>query len=182
MTDLFYGQHYPHPFGETPAAFFPQEYPISLFDLLSDDVLRRIFSCLTSDQKCKCALVCRRWYTVIWDPVLWTNIWINSSEVDTDKAVKTLTKRLSYETPTICAIVERINLSGCERLTDKGLNIIAKRCPELRYLELQGCPNITNIALFEVVSNCVNLEHLNVAGKCEIIGVYPSSSCLSLSI
>lgn len=160
MKEFFYGQ------SDRPVTpYYPAKYPTSLFDLLPDDVMRLIFSCLTSDQKCKCARVCRRWYSIAWDPVLWTNIWINSSEVNVDKAIKVLTKRLSYETPTVCAIVERINLNGCEMLTDKGLNTVARRCPELRHLEVQGCPNITNIALFEVVSNCVNLEHLNVAGK-----------------
>lgn len=90
---------------------------------------------------------------------------INSERINVDKAVKYLTKRLSYNTPTVCVIVEKINLNGCEKLTDKGLHTIAKRCPELRHLEIQGCSNVTNHSLFEVVSYCVNLEHLDVTGE-----------------
>lgn len=136
----------------------------SLFDLITDDVIVKIFSHLPSDQLCRASRVCQRWYRVVWDPLLWKRIVINSERINADKAVKYLTKRLSYNTPTVCVIVEKINLNGCEKLTDKGLHTIAKRCPELRQLEIQGCSNVTNYSLFEVVSYCVNLEHLDVTG------------------
>lgn len=136
----------------------------SLFDLITDDVIVKIFSHLSSDQLCRASRVCQRWYRVVWDPLLWKRIVINSERINVDKAVKYLTKRLSYNTPTVCVIVEKINLNGCEKLTDKGLHTIAKRCPELRHLEIQGCSNVTNHSLFEVVSYCVNLEHLDVTG------------------
>ena len=128
----------------------------------------RIFANLPSEQICRCARVCRRWYTLAWEPALWTSIRINNSAINADRAVRSLTKRLSYDTPTVCVMVEKLNLNGCHKLTDRGLLTVAKRCPELRLLELQGCVNITNIALFEIVSRCVNLEHLNVAGGCNI--------------
>jgi len=138
---------------------------MSVFDLLTDAVIVRMFSNLTSDQLCRCSRVCQRWYRLVWDPILWKHIVINSEKINVDKAVKYLTKRLSYNTPTVCVIVEKINLNGCERLSNKGLHTIAKRCPELRELKLQACSNITNQALFEVTSYCVNLEHLDVTGK-----------------
>ena len=136
----------------------------SHFDLLPDDIIVKIFQHLTTDQLCRCARACLRWYNLVWDPILWTTIHINDSTVDVDRALRVLTRRLSHETPTVCAIVEKINLNGCSKLTDKGLYTIARRCSELRHLDVQGCVHITNIALFEVVSNCVNMEHLNVAG------------------
>ena len=91
---------------------------------------------------------------------------INNELLNIDRALKYLTKRLSYNTPTVCVIIERINLNGCERLSDKGLYAIARSCPELRHLEIQGCTNVTNAALFEVASYCVNLEYLDVTGRC----------------
>ena len=138
---------------------------VNYFELLRDDVISKIFSSLPTDQLCRNSRVCRKWYTLVWDPSLWTSIRINSADMDVDKAIKVLTRRLSYDTPSVCVMVERISLSGCEKLTDKGLHTIAKRCPELRQLEIQGCPLISNISLFEVVSRCVNMEHLNVSGK-----------------
>ena len=137
----------------------------SPFDLMTDDVIVKIFSNLPTDQLCRCSCVCQRWYRLAWDPLLWKKIVINSDSVQIDRALKYLTKRLSYNTPTVCVIVERINLNGCEQLTDKGLHAIAKTCPELRHLEIRGCANVTNAALFEVASYCVNLEYLDVTGK-----------------
>ncbi|KAK2146413.1 hypothetical protein LSH36_610g00011 [Paralvinella palmiformis] len=147
---------------------------VCYFDIVPDDVVLRIFRYLTSDQLCRNCRVCLRWYNLVWDPVLWTSLRINDSIIDVDVALRTLTRRLSYETPSVCAIVEKINLSGCEKLTDRGLYTIARLCPDLRHLDLRGCLNISNIALFEVVSNCVNLEHLNVAGC-----VYVTCVCLT---
>ena len=137
----------------------------SPFDLMTDDVIVKIFSHLSTDQICRCSCVCDRWYRLAWDPLLWKQIVINDDSIPIDRALRYLTKRLSYNTPTVCVIVERINLNGCEKLTDKGLHFIAKRCPELRNLEIKGCANITNTALCEVVSYCVNLEYLDITGK-----------------
>lgn len=151
----------------------------SPFQQLSDDIIVKIFSNLTTDQLCKCSRVCKLWYRLIWDPTLWTSLVINNKAVNIDRALKSLTKRLSYNTPTVCIIIEKINLNGCENLTDKGLHTIAKRCPELRHIELQSCSNITNPALFELVSNCVNLEHLNVSGCSNITCVSLANSILA---
>ena len=136
----------------------------SPFDLMTDDVIVKIFSNLPTDQLCRCSCVCQRWYRLAWDPILWKQIVINNENINIDGALKYLTKRLSYNTPTVCLILEKIDLSGCEKLTDKGLHSIAKSCPELRHLEIQHCTNVTNTALFEVVSYCVNLEYLDITG------------------
>lgn len=56
-------------------------------------------------------------------------------------------------------------VSGCRRLTDRGLYTVAQCCPELRHLEVAGCYNVSNEAVFEVVSRCPNLEHLDVSGN-----------------
>ena len=137
----------------------------SYFDVLEDETVLRIFSNLSSNELCCCAMVCRRWYKIVWSPCLWTCITIHSPSIDIDRALKCLTKVLSYETPTVCVFVEKIDLSRSLRLTDKGLYTIAYRCPELRHLVLDGCTNISNIALFEIVSRCVNLEHLSLSGR-----------------
>ncbi|XP_013384148.1 F-box/LRR-repeat protein 7-like isoform X1 [Lingula anatina] len=181
----YYG--YPHtagyPHAQTPSPVFDgnmyfgakkKRHRLSLFDLCPDDVILKIFQHLPTDQLCRCARVCKRWYTLVWEPSLWTQITINNEIANIDRALKFLTRRLSYNTPHVCIMVEKINMNSCERLTDKGLHLIAKRCPELRHLEIQGCANITNLALFEVVSRCTNLEHLNVTG-CALI------TCISLT-
>lgn len=141
---------------------------LSPFEVLSDEVVLKIFCNLPTDILCRSARVCRRWYQLVWDPTLWTSIFINHSGIDVDRALKYLTRRLSYNTPKVCVILERVNLNGCEQLTDKGLHTVVKRCPELRYLELQSCTKLTNVGIFEAVSYCVNLEHLDISGCTEI--------------
>lgn len=138
------------------------------FDLLTDDVIVKIFSNLTSDQLCRGARVCQRWYRLVWEPTLWKRIAINNDKIDVNRALKYLTRQLSTHTPTVCIIVEKINLNGSSKLTNKGLRTISRRCPELRHLELQGCANITETAIFEICSYCVNLEYLDITGKCSL--------------
>ncbi len=85
---------------------------LSYFDLLPDDVIIRILGSLPGEEVCRCARVSRRWYSLAWDPALWTGIRLNDPDLDVDRALKQLTKRLSYDTPTVCVMVERINLNG----------------------------------------------------------------------
>ncbi len=67
----------------------------------------------------------------------------------------------------MCLTLQRIILSGCERLTDKGLGLISERCPELLHLEIKGCNNVSNEAVFDIVSKCASLDYLDVTGKCQ---------------
>ncbi|XP_029646690.1 F-box/LRR-repeat protein 7 isoform X1 [Octopus sinensis] len=150
----------------------------SPFQYLSDDIIVKIFSNLTTNQLCKCSRVCKLWYRLSWDPTLWTSIVLNSITLEVDKALRCLTKQLSYNTPSVCVIIERINVNNCEKLTDKGLHTISKRCPELRKLEVHNCSNITNSALFDLISNCVNLEYLNVSGCLNITSISLANSIL----
>ena len=85
---------------------------LSYFDLLPDDVMIRILGNLTSPEVARCAGVCRRWYGLAWEPGLWTGIRLNDPGLDVDRALKQLTRRLSYDTPSVCVMVERINLNG----------------------------------------------------------------------
>ncbi|GFN89651.1 F-box/lrr-repeat protein [Plakobranchus ocellatus] len=145
------------------------------FDSLPDDLLLKIFSHLPTNHLCKCAQVCRHWYNAVWDhPALWTSIVINNPNLDINRALKYLTRRLSYNTPKVCMILEKININGCSKLTDSGLQTVVKRCPELRCLDMQGCTLITNTGVTEAVSRCVNLERLDVTG-CPLV------TCISLT-
>ena len=136
------------------------------FDRLSDELILHIFSYLSTNELCYCARVCRRWYFLVWEPQLWTSITLTGETTGADRALRQIVKLLCRDTPgTLCHTVERVELNGCARLTDRGLSLLARRCPELRHLELRGCANVSNQALFEVVTNCAGLEHLDVTGE-----------------
>ncbi|GFU75252.1 hypothetical protein TNCV_2056951 [Trichonephila clavipes] len=137
----------------------------SLFDRLSDDLILKIFSFLSSNQLCVCARVCRRWYFLVWEPQLWTSVCLSSEKIHVDRGLKTLFRLLCRDSPTVCLTVERISLSGCCKLTDKGLYNIARKCPELKSLEIKGCSLVTNAGIAEVMARCVSVIRLDLTGK-----------------
>jgi len=57
---------------------------------LSDVLLTRIFySGLRSDDLCRCAVVCRRWNRLVWNPLLWTCIDLSQApDCDADDALR----------------------------------------------------------------------------------------------
>lgn len=137
----------------------------SFIDFLPDPILVQIFAHLSTPQLCRCARVCRRWYNLAWDPRLWRTIRLSGELLNADRALKVLTQRLCQYTPNVCLTLETVVASGCSRLSDRGLHILAHCCPELRRLEISGCYNVSNSAIFDVVSCCPILEHLDVSGK-----------------
>ncbi|XP_062297729.1 F-box/LRR-repeat protein 7 [Scomber scombrus] len=143
-------------------------------DLLPDHSLLQIFSHLPTNQLCRCARVCRRWYNLAWDPRLWSTVRLTGELLHADRAIRVLTHRLCQDTPNVCLTLETVVVNGCKRLTDRGLHVVAQSCPELRHLEVAGCYNISNDAVFEVVSRCPNLEHLNLSGCSKV-------TCISLT-
>lgn len=146
-------------------------------DRLPDHSMIQIFSFLPTNQLCRCARVCRRWYNLAWDPRLWRTIRLTGETINVDRALKVLTRRLCQDTPNVCLMLETVIVSGCRRLTDRGLYTIAQCCPELRRLEVSGCYNISNEAVFDVVSLCPNLEHLDVSGNRECSNTDASDAC-----
>ncbi|GIY74107.1 hypothetical protein CEXT_739581 [Caerostris extrusa] len=100
-----------------------------------------------------------------WEPQLWTSVCLNSEKVNVDKGLKTLFRLLCRDSPTVCLAVERILLSGCSKLTDKGLFTIARKCPELKSLEIKGCSLVTNAGIAEITARCVSVLRLDLTGK-----------------
>ena len=104
----------------------------------------------------------------------------------------------------LSSTVRAISLSGCSRLTDRGLALVARRCHLLQVclpqtskiylrvlmfqnlfdtvliqeLEIQACPLVTNGGLLDLTSRCHHLNHLDVQVK----RIPDSSSFLFLKI
>lgn len=84
-----------------------------------------------------------------------------------DRALKAIFRRLCGQSRTgTCAEVERVMLSDGCRLSDRGLQLVSRRCPELTHLQLQNCAALSNTALFDSVTKCSNLQHLDITGEC----------------
>lgn len=156
---------HPQPGGHTRPRQSKAHHHRPPIDVLPDHTLLQILSHLPTNQLCRCARVCRRWYNLAWDPRLWATIRLTGELLHVDRAVRVLTHRLCQDTPNVCLTLETVMVNGCKRLTDRALYVLAQCCPELRRLEVAGCYNISNEAVFEVVSRCPNLEHLNLSGN-----------------
>lgn len=149
-----------------PATFKGKRLPRSaFFDRLSDDLILKIFSFLSTNQLCICARVCRRWYFLAWEPQLWTAITLTGERTFADRALKALVRLLCRHTNSLCLTVEKVSLNGCSRLTNKGISIIAKKCPELRVFEARACAKVTDAGINELIASCLDLEKLDVSGE-----------------
>ena len=136
----------------------------SHFDSLTDELLIRVLSYLTTKQLMGVARVCRRFYFLAWEPELWERICFTEDSVDVDRALKTTFQLVARNGVSLSATVKKISLSGCSRLTDRGLALIARRCQLLEELEIQYCINVTNGGLLDLTSRCQHLHHLDVTG------------------
>ena len=93
--------------------------------------------------------------------------------VDADLALKTIIRLLSRNSNKHNNL-DSVDLSGCQRLTDRGLAILARRCPNLTRLEVQGCPNITNGGLMDLLTKCPIIDHLDVTGVYRFFSLFYS--------
>ena len=137
------------------------------FDSLPDAVIVKMLSFLTSNELVKCSQLSRRFYFLAWEPELWRSITLTGEKTDTDLALKTIIRLLSRNSASKLA-VDTLLLGGCSQLTDRGLAIVARRCPQLRRLEIQHCVNITNGGLMDLMTKCSFLDHLDVTGECSV--------------
>lgn len=133
-------------------------------ELLTDELMVKIMSYLTSNQIVGVARVCRRFYFLAWEPELWKRVLFTGEIMDADRALKMVFQLLTRNGVTVSNTVENIVLSGCSKLTDRGLAIVARRCPSLKMLHLQHCINVTNGGLLDLTTRCASLNHLDVTG------------------
>ena len=143
-----------------------------LFDSLPDDLVLKILSKLSAESLCKCARVCRRFYFLAWEPTLWRSINFDGGDnLDADFAIESVLKLLARDTggSVACSVVERFSLNNCFRVTDIGLSVIARRCPQLRRIELRNCKEVTNAGVQAIATKCTSLSNLHLSGKGAVI-------------
>lgn len=136
----------------------------NFFDLLPDSVTVKILSFLTTNELIKCSKISRKFYFLSWEPELWRSVILTGEKLDADLALKTIFRLLNRNSDVKYGL-EKLCLSGCNRLTDRGLAIVARTCPHLIKLEIQHCENITSGGLMDLVTKCQMLDHLDVTGK-----------------
>lgn len=57
-----------------------------------------------------------------------------------------------------------LSLARCYNLTDQALSCVARSCPRLVHLDVQGCVGVGYTGLKEVLENCTQLQTLDMGG------------------
>ncbi|KAE9613046.1 hypothetical protein Lal_00027650 [Lupinus albus] len=120
---------------------------------LPDDCLARIFNCLSSGDRKRCSLVCRRWHRV--DGQTRHRLSLNAKSGLLD-FVPFLFNR--FDSVTKLAL-------RCDRkstsINDDALILISLRCKNLTRLKLRGCREITETGMAGIGDNCKVLKKLS---------------------
>ncbi|KAM7278599.1 hypothetical protein ACFE04_005733 [Oxalis oulophora] len=147
---------------------------------LPDEVLACIFQPLSSGDRKRCSLVCRRWLTVEGQtrhrlslnaqsdltPLVATTLF-NRFDSVTKLALKCDRRSISIGDDTLelislrCPNLTRLKLRTCRELTDLGMIKFAKNCKGLRKLSCGSCM-FGYKGMNAVLDNCVNLEELSI--------------------
>jgi F-box/leucine-rich repeat protein 7 len=99
----------------------------------------------------------------------------NSANVD--QVLKFLfTKLLNRQTFPLCLCVESITIKNSNRLTDKGLELIAMYCPELKHISLRNCANLKNASVHKLVEMCNNIKFIDLTGCYNVSSLITSST------
>ncbi|RNA28193.1 F-box LRR-repeat 7, partial [Brachionus plicatilis] len=75
-----------------------------------------------------------------------------------------LTKLVNRQTYPVCLCVEKVGIRNASRLTDRGLELIAALCPELKHLSVRNCLSVRAASVEKVLQNCENLKYLDLSG------------------
>ena len=68
--------------------------------------------------------------------------------------------------------LEQLNLRNCSGIGDKGLELISKLAPSLKFLDLVGLHRITDAGISSIASGCAaELEHVNISGRYKVANI-----------
>ncbi|ONK65578.1 uncharacterized protein A4U43_C07F38530 [Asparagus officinalis] len=60
--------------------------------------------------------------------------------------------------------LECLNLNGCQKISDKGVDAITSVCPEFRTFSIYWNVRITDLSIKHLVKNCKHITDLNLSG------------------
>ncbi|KAJ5084514.1 hypothetical protein NUU61_009093 [Penicillium alfredii] len=161
--------------------------PLPPIGRLPPEILIAIFSKLVSPvDMLNCMLVCRGWAAncvgILWHRPScnnWDNLKSVASSVGAPESLFTyadLVKRLNLSALTgdvsdgtvvpftQCKRVERLTLTNCSKLTDKGVSDLVEGNRHLQALDVSELRYLTDHTLYTVSRNCPRLQGLNITG------------------
>ncbi|OIW15639.1 hypothetical protein TanjilG_08215 [Lupinus angustifolius] len=124
---------------------------------LPDECLASVFQSLSSADRNRCSLVCRRWYQIEGQS---RNRLSLIAQSDLLPFIPTLFSRFDSVTK-LALKCDRRSVSIC----DDALVLISRRCPNLTRLKLRACRELTDSGIQAFAKNCKSLKKLS-CGSC----------------
>lgn len=132
---------------------------VSLFDILPEELILKIFSFLSLQELCKTiSLVCKLWLFYSRCPVLWQRL--SLLETSRFNSIEEVSDFILSN----CPLLKHLYLQPRTELTLLGCSVLAKACPHLHSLSLSFCDHITKETLDEFVTFCPHLRDINLEG------------------
>ena len=154
--------------------------------LFPDNIWLRIFSYLSLQERTQASYVCQRWNNLCKDSLFWREVdfkFCGAAQPITNETVKAVT---SYSTgiqsidlsgdhckpitdeaighvARSCPRLQRLNIAGRTKVSNRGLTVIARNCPLLKELDVEKCHEISNNGIKSIASRCRELKSLSVA-------------------
>ncbi|TYZ61723.1 hypothetical protein PybrP1_008336 [[Pythium] brassicae (nom. inval.)] len=66
---------------------------------------------------------------------------------------------------TICPKLHSVSLSGCFRLTDDAIEVLARNCQDLKELNIENCRKLTDLSLEHLRKHAPKLQSIDVGGN-----------------
>ncbi|XP_002531168.2 F-box protein At3g58530 isoform X2 [Ricinus communis] len=60
--------------------------------------------------------------------------------------------------------LESLNLNGCQKISDKGIEAITSACPNLKVFSIYWNVRVTDVGIKQLVENCKHIVDLNLSG------------------
>ncbi|KAF3625968.1 F-box protein [Capsicum annuum] len=60
--------------------------------------------------------------------------------------------------------LEILNLNGCQRISDKGIEVVTNTCPKLKVFSIYWNVRVTDVGITHLVKNCKSVVDLNLSG------------------
>ncbi|KAL0450387.1 UNVERIFIED_CONTAM: F-box protein SKIP2 [Sesamum latifolium] len=124
---------------------------------IPDECLALIFQSLSSGDRKRCSLVCRRWFAV--EGQSRHRLALNAS-VEVADHLPSIFKRFDSVTK-LALRCDRKSVS----INDGALTLISLRCHNLTRLKLRGCREISDLGMFALAKNCKSLRKFS-CGSC----------------
>ncbi|XP_070564199.1 S-phase kinase-associated protein 2-like [Ptychodera flava] len=136
------------------------------FSTLSDEIILNVFKWLPLSQLAKCARVCRRWSTIVFDETLWKRANLSLKRFESGQVGRIFLRGATAVKLAKCDIMGKAfeGKDAVEVGKDDDVIILrrkSRRCIRVQYLDMSHC-HVAPDTVADLLSKCYQLEKLSL--------------------